>query len=125
MFGGATENGQHLVVPKRLLDVVERAFIDRLHRRLQRRLSGHQDHRNLGIERPRRAEDLDAADVRHPDVAQDDVGPEIGELFEGLLPAVRDDRRESFVLEQDAQRLEDPGLIIDHQDRGLRVRRHA
>ena len=49
MLGGAAENRHQLVVAERLLDVVERALVHRLHRRLQRRLRRHEDHRHVGI----------------------------------------------------------------------------
>ena len=61
MLGGAAEDRDQLVVAERLLDVVERALVHRLHRRLQRGLRGHENDRHVGIARARRGEDLDAA----------------------------------------------------------------
>jgi hypothetical protein len=67
----------------------------------------------------RRGEQLDAGDVRHPDVGEHHVGRELGEHLEPLPPAVRGVRLEPLVAEQDAEGVEDPALVVDHEDAGL------
>ncbi len=91
MLGGAPQDRDQLVVAERLLDVVERALVHRLHRRLQRGLRGHEDDRHVGIALPRGREDLDAAHVRHADVGEHDVRRQLADALEARLAAVRDD----------------------------------
>src|SRR5581483_3948064 len=116
VFGGALENRDQLVVPERLLDVVERALVHRLHRGLEGRLGRHQDHRRVGIPGADRAQHLHAAHGGHADIAQDDVGIDRVDLLQRELAPERGMRTEAFVLEQDAQRVENPRLVIDHQN---------
>ena len=118
MLGGALEDREQLVVAERLLDVVEGALVHRLHRRLQRRLRGHEDDRRVRILLARRGEDLDAADVRHADVGEHDVRLQLGELLEPARAAVRGVRVEAGVAQQDAERLEDALLVVDDEDGG-------
>ena len=107
MLGGAAQDRDQLVVAERLLDVIEGAFVHRLHRRLQRGLRRHEDDRHVRILLPRRGEDLDAADVRHADVGEDDVRDSTrAMLLEPRLAAVRDVRREALVAQQDVERIE-------------------
>ena len=49
MLGRPLEDGQQFVVPERRLDVIESALVHRLHRRLQRGLRGHENHRRVRI----------------------------------------------------------------------------
>ena len=42
-------------------------------------------------------------------------GIERRDLLEPLLAAERDVRREALVLEEDAERLENPGLVVDDE----------
>ena len=59
-----------------------------------------------GSRLPRRGQDLHAADVRHAHVGEHDVGVELADALQARLAAVRDVRREAFVAQQDAERLE-------------------
>src|SRR5829696_1428767 len=118
MLARALEDGEELVVSERLLDVIESPLVHRLHRRLQRRLRRHQDHRGVGILLARRGEDLDPAHVRHANVGEDDVRLERRELREPLSTAVRGVRVEAGVAQQDPERLEDSLLVVDDQDFG-------
>ena len=107
MLGGTAEDRDELVVAERLLDVVEGASVHRLHRGLQRRLRGHQDHRDVGIVRPRRGEHLNPGHLRHPHIGEHDVGGQLHDALERLLPPVRQLRREPFRSEQDLECLQD------------------
>src|SRR5947209_12775703 len=100
MLGGATEDRYELVVSEWLLDVIERALVHGLHRRLERRLRGHEDHGTVGIALLGRGEDLDARHVRHADVREDDVWRRTREMLEAALSALREIRREAFVPEE-------------------------
>ena len=114
----ALEDRQQLVVAERLLDVIEGALVHRLHRRLQRGLRRHEDDGRVRVLLARRGEDLDAADVGHPDVGEHDVGLQLGELRESRPAAVRGVRVEAGVAQQDAERLENPLLVVDDEHGG-------
>src|SRR6185503_16546045 len=103
MLGGAAEDRDELVVPEWLLDVIEGAFIHRLHRRLKRRLRRHENHRDIWVARASGGKNLDAADVRHPNVRENDVWVQLLHLLEPSLSAVRDVRRESLVPQQNVE----------------------
>ena len=49
VLGGAAQDRDQLVVAERLLDVIEGAFVHRLHRRLQRRLRRHENDRHVRV----------------------------------------------------------------------------
>ena len=118
MFGGTPDDRHQLVVAERLLDVVERARVHRLHRRLQRRLCGHEDDRHVGVMRPRGREHLHAGHLRHADVAQHDVRREPRDHLERGLSAVRQVGREALGAQEDLEGLEDARLVVDDEDGG-------
>jgi hypothetical protein len=118
VFGGAREDGDELVVPEGLLDVIEGALVDGLHGRLERRLRRHEDHRGVRILLSSRGEDLHTAHVRHADVSEDDVGLKLGELLQARPAAACGVGVESRVAQQDAERLQDALFVVDHEDGG-------
>ena len=125
MLAGALEDREQLVVAERLLDVIEGALVHRLHRRLQRRLRGHEDHRRVRILLPRGGEDLHAAHVRHAHVGEHDVRLERRELRETRPAPVRRVRVEAGVAQEDAERLEDPLLVVDDEHGGCAIGAHV
>ena len=59
---------------ERLAQVVHRAELDGLDRGVDRRVAGHQDGLTMRIDIADRAQDVEAADLRHPQVDHDEVG---------------------------------------------------
>jgi hypothetical protein len=103
MFRRTLENGEQLVVAERLLDVVEGAFVHRLHRRLERSLGGHENDRHLWIALPHMAQHLHPGHIRHAHIGQHDVGLEFVEPFDALSPTMGGDGGEPLGLEQNAE----------------------
>ena len=118
VLGGAPQDRHQLVVAERLLDVVESALVHGLHGGLQGGLRRHEDDRHVRIRLARGRQDLDAADVGHPDVGQHDVRPELADAVEARLAAVRHVRGESLVAQQDVEGVENARLVVDDEDRG-------
>ena len=119
-LGRAPAQGHDLVVGERLRHVVERALVHRLDRGLQRSLRRHQDDRRFGVLLLRGREDFDPGDAGHLDVGEDEVGGGGLELLEPRFAALRRRYVEALVLEQDAQGVEDPLLVVDDENGGLR-----
>ena len=119
---GATDDGpnagRELIRVERLGDVVVGAEVEALGLVGGRALGRQQDDRH----RPLLAElahDLDAVEVRHHDVEQDDVRPNLLGLGEGILAAGRGDDAEALLTEGDRDELRDPRLVIRDEDQWL------
>ena len=108
------------VLPRERLDqVLEGAMAEGQLDRLQRRVG--RDHHDLdgGIDPLDAAQDLEAVDLRHLDVEDDQVGPELGQLIERAARAVG--RLDLVVrLEDHAQRFTRAHLVVDDEDPGAR-----
>src|SRR5207237_9466409 len=122
MLGGATQYRHELVIAERLLDVIKGAFIYRLHCRLERCLGRHQDDRTIGITLLRGGEDVDAGDVRHPDIGEHDIRCYRRQLLEATLAALREPWREPFSAQQDVERIPNSGFVVHDEDGRSTVR---
>ena len=121
-LGGSVHDREQLLVLERLLEVVVRALVDRLHRRLKRRLCRHEDHRDLGVDTSRRGEHVESARTGHPYVAEHDVGALLLDEADRVLTARGGVNVEAaLTAEEDPQRLEDPLLVVDEEERRRRV----
>jgi hypothetical protein len=111
------------VLPRERLDqVLEGAVGEGELHRLQRRVGG--DHHDLDgrIGPLHAAEDLEAVHLRHLDVENHDVGPELGQHLQRRASAVGGGDLVGG-LEQHAQGLARPQLVVDDEDtRGARGR---
>ena len=123
----ATEDGAHaggqLVGMERLGDVVVGAEVEALRLVGCRALRGEQDHRH----RPSLSQlphDLDAVEVGHDDVEQDDVRPDLLGLGQRLLAAAGGDDAEALLPEGDGHELRDPGLVIGDEHERLGAHGH-
>ena len=65
------------------------------------------------------AHDLDAVEVGHDDVEQDDVRADLFGLGQGLLAAARGDDAEAFFAEGDRHELRDPRLVVGDEHERL------
>ena len=114
---GADAGGQ-LVGMERLGDVVVGAEVEALGLVGGRALGGQQDDRH----RPALAQlahDLDAVEVGHDDVEQDDVGPDLLGLLERLLAAAGGDDAEALFAERDRDELGDARLVVGDEHERL------
>ncbi len=68
-----------------------------------------------GIARRAAARISTPVDVRHADVGEHDVRPQLADAVEPRLAAVREVRRESFVAQQDVERIENARLVVDDE----------
>ena len=110
--------GRQLVGMERLGDVVVGAEVEALGLVGGRALGGQQDHRD-GTSLAQLAHDLDAVEVGHDDVEQDDVGADLLGLLERLLAAVGGDDAEALLAEGDRNELRDARLVIRDEDEWL------
>src|SRR5690606_36902338 len=81
-------------------------------------LRGHEDHRHVRIARARRRENLEAGDAGHPHVREHHVRRALLDLLEPLATAQSGTNLEALLPEEDAEGLEDPGFVVDHEDVG-------
>ena len=70
------------------------------------------------------AHDLDAVEVGHDDVEQDDVRADLLGLGQRLLAAARGDDAEALLAEGDRHELGDPGLVVGDEDERLGAHGH-
>ena len=114
---GADAGGE-LVGVERLGDVVVGAEVEALGLVGGRALGGQQDHGD-GAALAELAHDLDAVEVGHHDVEQDDVRPDFLGLPQRLFAAVGGDDAEALFAEGDRDELGDPGFVIGDEDQRL------
>ena len=119
MLGGALEDREQLVVAERLLDVVEGAFVHRLHRRLQRRLRRHEDDR--ACPDPAAAPRRGSPRRRRPACGRRRArcrAAARASCSSPALPPCAVCGVEAGVAQQDAERLENARLVVDDEDGG-------
>ena len=80
---------EQLVGLAALLEVVERAELDRLLGRLPARVGGEQDHVGLGAVRLGRPQHVEAVAVGHPQIRHDHVEGLVGQRLDGRGDARR------------------------------------
>ena len=103
---------------ERLGDVVVGAEIEALGLVGGRALGGQQDDRDRTAF-AQLAHDLDAVEVGHHDVEQDDVRADLFGLGQGLLTATGGDDPEALFAEGDGYELGDPRFVVCDEDERL------
>ena len=123
----AAEDGadarRELVGVERLGDVVVGAEVEALGLVGRRALGREQDDGD-GTSLAQLAHDLDAVEIGHDDVEQDDVRPDLLGLLERLFAAVRGDDAEALLAEGDRDELGDPRLVVGDEHEWLGTHRH-
>src|SRR6476659_7242775 len=107
-----------LVRVEGLGDVIVGAQVEALRLVGRRSLRREQDDRD-GTPFPQLAHDLDAVEVGHDDVEQDDVRPDLLSLLQSLFAAIGRDDPEALLTEGDGYELRDPRLVVCDEDEGL------
>ena len=114
---GAQDRGQDLVAVGILQHVARGAGDQHLADDVLVLVPRQGDHAGRGepfLEHPCR---LDAVHLRHVDVHQDHVGPEVGDEIERLEPGLRlADHEQVGGVEQGKERLSEAGVVIDDED---------
>lgn len=106
-------DGVHVVG---LRQIIEGAAPDGLHRPLHVAEGGHQDHRDVGGQLLQPLQELDAVQIRHPDVGDHQVGGLAGELGQGLSPVGGGMDLMTFGGEHPAQQVSAGRVVIHHED---------
>ena len=99
-------------------DVVVGAEVEALRLVGRGALGGQQDDRH-GPALAQLAHDLDAVEIGHHDVEQDDVGPDLLGLQQRLFAAARGDDAEALLAEGDRDELRDPRFVVGDEDERL------
>ena len=102
------------LAPERLEDVVDGAHVERTQSVMVVR--GHEHDRGDPV-RADALEDAEAVEIRHLDVEEHEVGPELLDRDDGLatVAALPDDLDAGFVREEGAQALAGEGLVVDDE----------
>ncbi len=108
---------------ERLGDVVIRSEVEALRLVGCRALCRQKDHRDRAA-LPQLTHDLDAVEVRHHDVEEDDVRADILGLLERLFAAVGGDDAETLFAEGDRDQLGDARLVVRNEHEWLGTHRH-
>ena len=109
-----------LVDLKRLADEVARAALDRLDGVLHRAISGDDDGDDIRIARDGGFDDGRTVDARQPQVGEDDVEGEIGELSDGRFARFGLLDPEAAVRQLLGDRLAEGGLVFDEEEMSRR-----
>ena len=115
--------GGQLVRVERLGDVVVGAEVEALGLVGGRALGRQQDDRDRAS-LAQLAHDLDAVEVGHDDVEQDDVRADLLGLGQRLLAAARGDDAEALLAEGDRDELRDPWFVVGDEDERLGAHGH-
>jgi hypothetical protein len=107
---------------ERLGDVVVGAEVEALRLVGGRALGRQQDHRH-GPPLAELAHDLDAVEVRHDDVEQDDVRADLLGLLSASSPPLAVTTRKPSSLRGDRDELRDPRLVVGDEDERLGAQR--
>ena len=119
----AAQEEHELVGLERLRQVMERAETDRLHRRVDRAVAGHHDHRTRRIGLARRGEETETVELGHSQIGHEPIEVLFRQHRERLARRGRRDGREASVIEAVDDHLGHRGVVVDDQDPGARVRR--
>ena len=105
-----------------LRQIVVRALLDGFDGAFDGPLRGEQDDRDIGQLIVKRPQKLESAHARHHEVADDDCGPERGDLAEGFLAVRRLIRVEAPCLHELGKSAASRRVVLDDQH-SLRLRR--
>ena len=109
---------QELLEPReveRLAQVIHRAELDRFNGRVDGRIAGHQHGLAAGIDLVNGANDVEAADVGHPQIDHRDVRVARPQLRDRLVPARARDHFESGTPREPADDVEN-ALFVVHDE---------
>ncbi len=121
----ARDHSEQLVAANGLHDVLERAVLHGAHGGLQRGRAGHEHHGDLDAPLAKELEQIDPAEPRHVDVADDDVeGPALDQLGGGRAVGTRG-HGVARCAQHAARRAQDRGLVVDDEHRELRNGLHV
>jgi len=115
---------QFVAQVRRLLDIVGRAETQRLQHRLLRAVRRHHDDAEGGVQALRLAQQIDAGDLRHPDVGDDQVEASFSQRVERRPAVIRGRYVISLTAKCEGQHLPHRRLIVHDEHPGGRCRRH-
>ena len=102
---------------ERLAQIVHRAELDRFDRGVDRGVAGHQHRLALRIDLANRADDVEAADVRHAQVDHRDVRAPRLQLRDRIAPARAGNDVEPRAAREPADHVENALLVVDDDER--------
>ena len=108
--------GQQLVEAaevERLAQVVHRPELDRLDRGVDRGVAGHEHGLTVRVDIANRAQDVEAADLRHPQVDHHQVGPPRLDQRDGRAAVGTDQHVEAGAFGETRHDVEDTLLVVD------------
>ena len=100
----------------RLEQVLLRAVFDRVEGGVERGARGHEDDRHVEVVLPQLAEEVEAGELRHDDVAEHDVESFLREQREAVARVARTRHGEPVAFEEQAEDAEHCRLVVDDQD---------
>ena len=95
---------------------VERAFLHRHDGVLNTPVCGHHDDRQPGIDLLGAAQDADTVTRQQPEVGEDQVGPAVADLLQGLGLIGRFEHTVALILERVPEHRAQRVLVLDDQD---------
>ena len=113
---GAAEEEHELLELEGLGEVMVRAEANALDRRVDRAVSGHHEHGQIGIEATDAAEELEPVDAGHAEIGDEGVDVAVVDLGEGALGAGQRNALVARVGEAVGEHLGHRRLIVDDED---------
>ena len=115
-LGRLAHDAPQLLQIERLVEVVERAALHRLDRRVRRLRQGHEDDGDARVDRADALEDVEAGAVGQPQVEKDDVGRMAPNLLHAVSAACRHRHPMGGLGERLAHLLrQQHGVIVDEE----------
>ena len=114
-----THAGEQLLEPaevERLAEVVHRAELDRLDRGVDRGVAGHQHGLTVRVDVADRAQDVEPADVRHPQIDHHEVGPPRLNQGDGVAAARTGRNLEPDALGEAGDQIENALFVVDDDE---------
>ena len=118
---GVADHEDGLLERERLLDEVERAELDRLHRRLDVAVAGDHHDRRIDATLAQARQRCQSVHARQPDVEHDDVVGRAHDAVEARLAALDGVDDIAFVAEHAAQRAAHARFVVDDENSRLHL----
>jgi hypothetical protein len=114
--GDLRQQGAQPVEVDGFAEVVQRAQLDRLHRRVHVRMPGHEDDRAVRVAAPEGSQHIQPSNLVHQHVDEEHIRPRLRQRGERIPATAAADDVESTLAGKSIDKRKNPRLVIDHHE---------